>query len=284
MRKNGTWFLPTLACLGVLGLGRADAFDWIQQNKWIVAGVYATPGGCGPGNAFIQQSLMEDCDIDAIDPIAGDAVPNQANLKAGGWTNFTTWTKMNGRVGASDLVNFNDVIFGSDPNQAYAVAVIYAKNKTAAPIDAIFCSSSDDAIGIVLNDTLIHNNNACRGDGGGCSDNPEGQLQPGVNKIAVAAYDDGGGFNFRLSLKRKVDGSTIDDTEAPDVAFDIDPNGLFDQFAIRRTVAGTSPCGAGSVDVSLKSNGLYLGAPGDTLVITERVNGPVKVSNVSGGG
>ena len=111
----------------------------------------------------------------------------------------------------SDTINLNDTVYPPDPSNIMAYAFAYVDNVTAAPLQVDIACASDDGISVLLNGTVVHANDACRGFGGSgeVQDRAPATLAVGKNLLVVKCFEEGGGWGFRLRLESRGTGTPI---------------------------------------------------------------------------
>ena len=68
------------------------------------------------------------------------------------------------------------------------------------PAEITLCIGSDDDVQVWMNDQLVHNNNSCR-PRGVCNDNVIVSIEPGVYRIAMAVWENGGGWGGSIGIQ-----------------------------------------------------------------------------------
>jgi hypothetical protein len=101
-----------------------------------------------------------------------------------------------------ELPNLQTEVGGNDRMEWLITYVEYVGDEA---LDAEFCFNSDDGGVLVWDDQFLHVNNVCRGVGALCNqDLVPVTIEPGMHRIAMAAWNRGGGWGLRLTLR--VDG------------------------------------------------------------------------------
>ncbi len=98
-----------------------------------------------------------------------------------------------------------NAIYGDDPDFCVGYACCYLENTTGTTMIVEGGAASDDSIAVVLDNTYVHANGACRGwdDGAvnGIQDTFLMVLSPGEHRLMTKTFEEGGGFGFRLRLR-----------------------------------------------------------------------------------
>ncbi len=186
--------------------------------------------------------------------------------------------------GATDTINFNDVVWPPNPDFVMAYAFVYIDNVTAAPLLVDIGVASDDAISVLINGSYVHVNDACRGVGapGEVQDRAPATLAVGKNLVVVKVFENQGGWSFRLRFEQRGTTNPITLPSAIQVMTD-HTKGL--RFGGGGTPIEPTdpppppPPGAGAGESPVVINEALLRTAGERWVeIHNRSNGPIDIS------
>ena len=200
---------------------KTDFTGHITSLNWLVLGPFANPFGCGNNEDIISNHISPSCircqfpeveDEIEYDPDLSVSTAYVGPLTDDGnpfWREFNDGTDDGDQDLDADVTgNLSDVM---------SWMVTYIENEGADDMVVDLCVGSDDGVQIWLDDALAWSNNACRGRNPDCQDIvPEITITPGPHRLAIAAWERGGGWGLSLALQQN--GTPIRDGES-DLAF-----------------------------------------------------------------
>jgi hypothetical protein len=109
-----------------------------------------------------------------------------------------------------------------------AYAVVYLRNPTSRPIEAVLELASDDSILVKLDDCELFRRSVARwfGDPGTVQDAVAVEIAPGPHRLLVKAFNGGGDFGFRLRFRDRATGSVLTDASETALEAGLDPAAL----------------------------------------------------------
>ncbi len=113
-----------------------------------------------------------------------------------------------------------NAIYGDDPNYCVGYAVTYLENTTGSTKFILGGAASDDSIAVLLDNSYVWTNGACRGWGAGVQDVFPILLSPGEHRLITKTFEEAGGFGFRFRLQ-DFDGTPL--TEADGIRIKLSP-------------------------------------------------------------
>jgi hypothetical protein len=196
---------------------KTDDLGALLTSSFQVLGPFTHTAGCGgpPENliqnfiapdqiACLYPALGDEIDYDAADP--GNASTGYVGpASAGGKPFFRRFDDGSPVNGDQDL---NGDVLGPR-NDVMSWLVTYVRYQGDGPTTLRLCFGSDDGGQIFVNEDLVHTNNACRGRGV-CQDTVDVEVQPGVLRIAAAAWNRGGGWGLSLALQDALAAPIVD--------------------------------------------------------------------------
>ena len=211
----GCWLTPVSAQVDFDG----------QIEQWLVLGPFANDFGCSGPNAdpllgnHIAPSKIgclypeeEDAiDYDSFEAVSNDYVGPGDDPEQPEWRVFDDGAQDGNQDLQAEAANN-----GWQNDDVMSWLVSYFTYEGNGTIDTELCVGSDDGVQVWIDDQLVWTNNACRG-GGVCQDRVGGiEIDPGPHRVAIAAWERGGGWNARFGFQ--VDGLPVD-VDHPDWTF-----------------------------------------------------------------
>ncbi len=194
--------------------GFTDSAGRILTKAFLVLGPFTHGFGCNGPPAQLLGNHIANARIDCEYPEEGDQIdydPAEAvstgyiGPEADGipsWRLLDDGSSDNGDIDLNgDIGQFNDVM---------SWIVTYVEYTGADPVSVDICLGSDDGGQLWLDEKNLINDSTCRGRGD-CDVMVTAVIEPGVHRLAAAAWNRGGGWGLRLSLSDPALGPIVDD-------------------------------------------------------------------------
>ena len=193
----------------------------ILTNKWLVLGPFQEPFGCNGDSDSILGNHIAPSHICQQYPQEGDAIDyDPAQSVSSGYigptdaSNNPIWRAFDD---GTPCDGDNNLDTDSASNDVMSWMATYVEYTGDGSIDLELCAGSDDGVQVWMDDTLIHNNNACRGRAV-CQDIVPFSMPQGVHRFAIGAWENDGGWGLSLGL-RDANGPIVDDGTRDDFIF-----------------------------------------------------------------
>ncbi len=219
---------PDAVCttsVDVAGFGRTDFQGRIVGEAFLIAGPFAQPFGCNPSPNSLLANFIAPDRIDCAYPGPGDELDYDPALAAStGYfgpeaDGVPTWRPFDDGSPQDGDQDLAADVGGSITGNAVSWLVTYVEYSGAGPVDIDVCLGSDDSGQVWIDDRLVISESICRGRGD-CDTRGQVTLDPGVHRIAAAAWQGVGGWGLRLTLVDPFEGPILDDDQLfPDWIF-----------------------------------------------------------------
>jgi hypothetical protein len=270
---------------------QANPNGFVTSANWLVVGPFWEPYGCSGHDENLFLRYLAPSSIHNLAPTEGDVIEYDASTAASAYwgpekDGKPVWRLLDDGSDDDDLdLDLDAVSQGISGQDVLAYVATYVEYLGPSPVDAFFCVGSDDDVQVWLDTRLVHNNNTCRGRAQ-CQDIFPVTIASGTHRIAMAIWENGGGWGGSLAIQ--VDGSPVTDADPSWRFLGTDRNGfsLPQEGVFHREIESPStdvnacPRGnGGPVRVTLKADL----PPGVAAVaeLTDVVNGPVGPAQVA---
>jgi hypothetical protein len=190
-----------------------DANGLILTKAFLVLGPFSHPFGCGGPPEDLLGNHIANARIECEYPEEGDAIDYDVNAAVTTaylgpeidgiptWRAFDDGTTENGDQDLTlDIGQMDDVV---------SWLVTYVEYLEDEPVEIEICLGSDDGGQLWLDGQLLVNDPTCRVVSD-CDVRVPVTVEPGVHRLAAAAWNRGGGWGLRLSLQEPA-GPILDD-------------------------------------------------------------------------
>ncbi len=197
---------------------KTTSTGYIVGNSWLALGPFATPVACdGDETQLLTNHIGPDETLQCQFPADGDPVegyepgdplfPDPDLASTFGYhpdaptddDGNPIWRPYQDATPTDADLDFDSDIAGNLNEHVLFIAT-WVENTSDEPIEISACFGSDDDPQAWLDDQLIWSTPACRGRGD-CNDQVFFTLPPGVHVIKLGAWEQGGGWGVRFSLR-----------------------------------------------------------------------------------
>src|SRR4029450_5436710 len=182
-----------------------DDQGMIRTNKWLVLGPFQDPFGCNGDNDSILGNHIAPSHICQQYPEEGDEIDyDPAQSVSTGYIGPTSghgkpiWRAFDDGTPCDGDNNLDADVTG-DQTAVMSWLITYVEYVGGPSIDVEMCVGSDDGVQVWMDDTLVHNNNACRARGV-CQDVVPITITQGVHRFAIGTWENNGGWGSRPRL------------------------------------------------------------------------------------